>query len=340
MLFRSKALLPKLADLPQEAEIKARTEAEFRREIRELKGKVTAAEKAVQNAAVHAAHTLGAKPAAKVDPNPRMMERAFAALVKNRDVVWLRAVRDFQREMERRVSEAVKQLAGQMHTIPFTVPDAPEIPKSVPSVPSVPSAIADAPIPGHAAGALSRALTASRMRHPITVVDGVVKLGATHTMIAGILAGYYPEPIKISILAALCGLTMGGSFSARLSEVRSTGLLEDPARGYVKATEKCAQEYLGKFQAPSTTAEVYAMWAGKWGKVHRDIMQFLIAQGGEAVSKDALAEAVGMTPGGSFSARLSEVRSSGLLTEPGRGLVAANKEALFLNGDSPRARQA
>lgn len=41
-----KLLLPKLADLPKEAEDKARTEAEFRREIRELHMKLKAAERA------------------------------------------------------------------------------------------------------------------------------------------------------------------------------------------------------------------------------------------------------------------------------------------------------
>ena len=95
----------------------------------------------------------------------------------------------------------------------------------------------------------------------------------------------------------------------------------------------------GSFQAPSTTAEVLAVWEPKWGETHRRIMRYLVERGGEAVTKNELAEAAGMTPGGSFSARLSEVRSSGLLTEPGRGLVAANKEALFLDG-AAQARQA
>ena len=267
-----------------------------------------------------------------------MMERAFTAMVKTRDGAWMRAVRDFQREMERRVSEAIKQLSGQVHTVPFAPP--PEI-KTSALLPTV----GDAPIPGHAPGALTlkyaghpeiapqprRELRTPRIRvSGETIEVNMVRLGGVHVQIAGILAGYYPEPVKVSILAALCGLTMGGSFSARLSEVRTAGLLDDPARGYVRATEQCAREYLGKFQAPSTTAEVMAVWEPKWGDVHRRMMGYLVARGGEAVTKNELAEAVGMTPGGSFSARLSEVRSSGLLTEPGRGLVAANKEALFL----------
>ena len=329
-----KALLPKLADLPQEAETKARTEAEFKREIRELKKQLSAV-----------SHQPPAKPAApaapaKADPNPRMMERAFTAMVKTRDGAWLRAVRDLQRETERRLSEAVKHLSVQVHTVPFAPP--PEIKTSA----LLPTAPAVAEGGKSEAVAIARLVVPSEPREPraprvrMTGEPGEVKLRAIHVQIAGILAGYYPEPVKVSILAAMLGKSMGGSFSARLSEVRSAGLLEDPAAGFVRATEHGAHEYLGKFQAPSTTAEVMAVWEPKWGAVHKAIMRFLI-EIGQPVSREHVAQAVGMTMGGSFSARLSEVRSSGLLVEPGRGMVAANKEALFLDaGAGSRARQA
>jgi hypothetical protein len=327
-----KALLPQLADLPQQAESEARTEAEFRREIRELKSKVSAAEKAAQNAAAHVAHTLGAKPAADPAKLQRQIETQVHRTLKQRDVEWNAAVRLYQRDL----GDKLKETGAMLSTL-VTFHFVPPISHANAPAVEVPQPVSSYNKPAQPSVAIAR-LVVPRAREPRA--EGEVRLGAVHVMIAGILAGYYPEPVKISILAALCGLTMGGSFSARLSEVRTAGLLEDPARGYVKATEKCAQEYLGKFQVPSNTEEVIAMWEPKWGKVHRDIMQFLVAQGGDAVSKEQLAEAVGMTMGGSFSARLSEVRSSGLLSEPGRGLVAANKEALFLNGDSPRAREA
>ena len=56
--------------------------------------------------------------------------------------------------------------------------------------------------------------------------------------IAGILAAYHPEPMKRSILAALCGVVDGGSFSNRLSECRVAGLLVDPSRGMVAANRE------------------------------------------------------------------------------------------------------
>jgi hypothetical protein len=320
-----KALLPKLADLPQEAETKARTEAEFRREIRELKTKLATAEK-VKPAQPVSTH---------IKADPRVVERQIAAAVKQRDVEWtksVRGLRDQLRDINSYVGRASRSLPivrGALEDIEKRLSETAEV--TAPALPkpdafrTLENAVATATVQQ-----VDKLMTAPAPRTREPRVEGDVKLGALHLQIAGILAGYYPEPVKVSILASLCGVTPGGSFSARLSEVRAAGLLEDPARGYVRATEKCSREYLGKFQAPSTTEEVLAVWDAKWGKVHREMIRFLIGRGGEAVSKAELAEAAGMTPGGSFSARLSEVRSSGLLTEPGRGMVAANKEALFL----------
>jgi hypothetical protein len=163
-----------------------------------------------------------------------------------------------------------------------------------------------------------------------------VNLGRVHREAAGILAGYYPEPVKTSILAVMCGRTMGGSWSARLSELRTAGLLDDVAAGYVRATEKCAHEFAGTFQAPRSTEEVLSIWMPKLGSIHRAMLQVLVDRDGEALTKADLAQAVNATPGGSFSARLSELRSTGLISEPERGLVAANSEVLFLSNYQAR----
>jgi hypothetical protein len=98
----------------------------------------------------------------------------------------------------------------------------------------------------------------------------------------------------------------------------------------VRATAEGARKYLGTFQAPSTTEEVLAVWNSHWSALPREMMRVLVERGGEPMSKAELAQAVNMTTGGTFSARLSEVRKSGLLIESGRGMVAANKEALFI----------
>jgi len=178
-----------------------------------------------------------------------------------------------------------------------------------------------------------QSITPRVQREPraIAASNGDVKIGSLHQQIGGVLAGYAPHPVKISTLAALLGRTPGGSWSARLSECRSAGILDNAEPGYVVATDKCLAEYTGAFTAPQTTDEVLAVWDRRLGQIHRDILKVLVDAGGAEVSIDALAQAVGKTPGGSFSARISEVRSTGLLVDVRRGFVAANREALFLN---------
>jgi hypothetical protein len=168
------------------------------------------------------------------------------------------------------------------------------------------------------------------------VAPGEVRLGRLHRELAGIMAGYYPDAIKKTVLAVMVGMTHGGGgWSKRLSECRVAGLIEDLPGGLVKATESCAREYAGAFQAPNSTEEVLKVWENKLGGKPREMLNVLIAQNGEAITRQQLAEAVGMeAAGGGFSKRLSELRTTGLLSEPGSGLVAANKEVLFLNGEA------
>jgi hypothetical protein len=348
-----KGLLPQLADLPQEAEEKARTEAEFKREIRELKQQLKAAEKAKPasvapdpdqartirqqdaalthlRAAVEEMMRIIAKVTAfgfeATKVNPKQLEdavkkaveeigRSIGAASEIRRKEFEQLKRQIEQQMKKLESLIDKKVTVSVDVVraqpPFVLGPA-SVPKSAPS-PRVPHP--------------SRVSKGGDSHVPS---NGNQPLGELARKIAGILAGYYPEPVKRSILAAMCGLVDGGNFSARLSEVRSAGLLEDPQRGLLKATEKCAQEYLGSFEPPRSTAEVVEIWDEKLGMVARQIVAKLIEANGEPIRRADLAASIGLIDGGNFSARLSEVRSAGLLVDPSRGYVAANKEALFL----------
>jgi hypothetical protein len=157
------------------------------------------------------------------------------------------------------------------------------------------------------------------------------EMSSTHRKIAAILAAYYPESIDKSLLASICGKTLGGGWNGRLSEVRSMGLLEDVSKLQIRATHECIEKFSGQWEMPRTTEEAIAVWAHKLSDTHRGILNRLIEADGEPVSKDELAEAVGKTIGGGFNGRLSELRSTGLMLDAGRGFFKANKEALFLN---------
>jgi hypothetical protein len=335
-----RAMLPKLADLPKEAEQKARTEAEFKREIRELKSKLSLSEKA--------------KPApvtiAKADPaQARTIQQLRSALEDVMRVLAKVTMKGFEgdalktEEIETALKKAAVEI-GRLAAAKLTAQqkEFDALKKDLDRVMRKAKALLDADntitvgvnVTKNEPVTISprTPIAAPRVREPRAPVDGDVRLGRVHTEIAGILAGMYPQSMKVSILAALVGRTPGGSFSARLSELRSAGLLADVGAGLVAATDKCAAEYAGIFQAPQSTEDVLRIWNPKMGEVHRQILAVLVDLGGEPIAVDELAQRVGRTPGGSFSARLSEVRSSGLIVDAGRGLVAANKEALFLNG--------
>jgi len=90
------------------------------------------------------------------------------------------------------------------------------------------------------------------------------------------------------------------------------------------------QRFGDSFKAPDTTDEVLALWRPKLTGKALQMFDYLVRQHGRFVSRAHLAEAVEMAiDGGGFGARLSEVRSTGLLVE-NRGEVAVNPELLFL----------
>jgi hypothetical protein len=104
-------LLPKLADLPQTAEEKARTVAELQRELREVKTQLRVAEKA--------------KPAApQIDQaaTAREVEKAVRTALGERDKNWLRAVRDYQRALNAGFAVAVAQVGEAIDQVKFETP--------------------------------------------------------------------------------------------------------------------------------------------------------------------------------------------------------------------------
>lgn len=158
------------------------------------------------------------------------------------------------------------------------------------------------------------------------------RLTGTALKIAGIAAGYAQrgEGISKKLLATLCGMSVdGGGFNARLSEARTAGAIVTEG-GEVFATPEGRTKYAGAFDAPNTTDEVLALWRPKLSGKALQMFEYLVSLGGRSISRQQLAEAVGMeASGGGFAARLSETRSTGLLLE-NRSEVAVNPELLFL----------
>lgn len=314
-----KKFLPQLSDLPAQAEEKARTEAEYKREIRDLNAQLKAVTRQRQAPPAAAA-------SAKPDPAQIKMqaEKLLGPAKSKIDTAWANAVRAFQREIERRISEGAKQLAGAVHATPFVAPN---------ETPAIAVSATIAPLPTAPMRIMQPRLPAAPAADRTTDPSGF-KPSALHRKIGGILAAYYPDPVDKAWLASMCGKTLGGGWNGRLSEVRAAGLLEDVEGGSLRATPRCASQYAGVFTPPATTEEAIAVWDHKLSDTHRAILNRLIEANGEPVTKDELAAAAGKALGGGFNGRLSELRSTGLMLDAGCGLFRANKKALFLNGEA------
>ena len=156
------------------------------------------------------------------------------------------------------------------------------------------------------------------------------KLGGVALKIAAIAAAYTlkGKGINKKLLATLCGSTIGGTFSARISDARTAGVVVTDGP-LVQATPEGIEQYGGAWHVPETTDEVLALWRPRLGGVALQILDHLVSLGGESISRAELADAVGAKIGGTFSARLSDVRGTQLLVEQGTQ-VAVNRELLFL----------
>lgn len=343
-----KKFLPQLSDLPAEAEQKARTVAELERQVREMKVELKKAQAAapVKGMGIPKPDPAAAQKLALAQRAERQLQTAANDLAKV-----LKAMRDYQasailsdlteatsrllriQKLHATSADGLTKLQRQANDVlnkyGFQHPETPA-PKW-----GSPTSFEPAKFPPDPAPAKTIATMPAPRIRAVATENGEFRPSNLHVQIAAILAAYWPQPIKSTILASLVGKTTGGSWSGRLSELRSAGLLEDPAQGIVRATEKCAAEFAGKFQIPRSTAEVREIWAQRLGPKPIEMLDVLIARGGDPVSTTELAQQVGLTTGGSFSGRLSELRASGLIIEPGRGQVAANKEALFMETPEP-----
>lgn len=299
-----KKFLPQLSDLPKQAEDKARSEAELKRDLAEARRQLAVATKA-------------SPVATKSVPDPRVIERAVKAatdpLVKQLNLTKQR-MQNLLGKSSVEAAKVVELLQAGLRDI--SAVELPVVSVALPVSPTRPSP----------------SLLPARVPRSSLPPGEALPLGTMARQIAGILAAYHPNPVKRSILAAMCGVVDGGNFSGRLSEVRSNGLLEEPGRGLLLASPTCVSEFLGVFDPPRTTEQVMALWDKKLGNLAQQILRKLVEANGEPIRRADLAADLGLVDGGNFSGRLSEVRSTGLMLEPGRGLLAANKEALFLNG--------
>jgi uncharacterized protein len=161
---------------------------------------------------------------------------------------------------------------------------------------------------------------------------GNVALNSTARRMLEVLVTWHPKGLTKARLAAYVGIKpRGGNWAGRLSELNTAELIRKD--GELLFASDAGVRLIGKQRtaAPRTTSEVLAVWNPKLNETARRMLAFLVTHRGRPVPKEAVAEHIGIAArGGNWAGRLSELNTAGLITKHSGGMIAANKDALFL----------
>lgn len=305
-----KKLLPQLADLPKQAEEKAKTEAELRREIRSLQAQLRSQPK-VQPAVDTGVFEKKLRDAREViRDSQRALHDSNDALVKIKSI----AERAFVTSPAR----------GLPHPDNFTIPKTEARLDRIPIRPRN-----EVHSENRKEAPPYRAQPGEAHRTESVGQGEAQKLRSGAERMLAALAQWSPEGMSEGQMRSHAGLKKSGTFSAYMSDLRRGDYIEE-RNGMVFATDAGLEYCKHVPAAPSSTQEVLDVWKPKLrGGVVR-MLDVLVENGGEAISKEELGERAGLAKSGTFSAYLSDLKTARLVTVNRDGTVAANKETLFL----------
>jgi uncharacterized protein len=166
-------------------------------------------------------------------------------------------------------------------------------------------------------------------REGVNPGDGNSHLRAGAVRILRQLAARYPAGYSRPQVGVLTRFThTGGTFSTYLGDLRRSGYIEE-TDGLVYATPAGIQSVGADIpQAPTSHQEAMAMWRGALRSGAFRMLEAVVAAGPEGISRDAIADAVGMEKtGGTFGTYLGDLRRNGLITE--RNGIATANDILF-----------
>jgi hypothetical protein len=303
-----KGFLPQLADLPKAAEEKARTEAEYKREIRELRQKLNQAQK-VQPA-----------PAAKPMVDSRVVKQA----TDKATAPLLKQLAMFQKQARFAIDFFTKG-AAQLNAIANAQLSAVQISELVSRL--SPAAVTR-PIAQSEPVAYSRPQQAAQMNGDLSgpqqnILNQLAELDA--------LGISTPERSQLSLMAGYTNWRSGG-FSEPLSNLIENGLVRVPVSGRVALTD-VGRSKAAAVEAPLSTEELHDRLCRKLGGPEEKLLREILAVYPEAISKEDLGGKLGYTNvrSGGFSEPIGRLRSLGIIDYPNSGFVRA-ADWLYLDG--------
>jgi uncharacterized protein len=286
------ALLPQLADLPKEAEEKAKTVADLQHEVRSLKAQLRAQPKPTMQAA----------------PDEKALTRAMLAAT----VPLLKQLTKFQRH--------AKTAMESLNAIVTAPQPQVELPSSPPPV-----AVASLVLRERESQPIVRAVVSADSNG--TVTNPQKRILAALADFNAIGRTQVPK----SWIAARAGVShSSGSFANNLGALRSFGLIDYPGAGMVAITPD-GLSHTPAVDSPLTTAEMLRSCMQILTNPQGAILRVLHEVHPEALSKKELAERVQVSAdSGSFANNLGAIRSAGMLDYPSSGMARCS-DWLFID---------
>lgn len=291
-----KALLPKLSDIPQEAEKKAKSESDLRMELSEAKKSIA-----------DLTRQLARQQQESNSDEVKMLQETLATLTIE-------------------AGELEKQVAGYQSRLA----KATQLASSLSEILSEenPAPVERKPV---VFTHKSYELPVARIQKPKPPVDPNANLRAGARRMLGCLCQWYPSGRTEAQVAAQVQMKKtGGTWSAYKSDLTKGGFIEIQ-NGMWFATE-AGRAFMGSSieDTPATTEEVVRLWGEKLRAGARNMLDCLVEARGRTVPRERLASAVNMeASGGTFSAYLSDLKQAGLIIVDRDG-VRANAETLLL----------
>lgn len=333
---KMKALLPQLADLPKEAEQKAKTEAEIKKENQALRGQVATLERQLKVAPRPVELKVQTKTEIKEVPvlkeaDLKRLERVSEKISRGQEEVAkasaiiaqdIRGIRselgkpklnfgvgprtpDFKKLQDERIRESHDAFDRSMGR-----PSGKGARHSPPAF--------QKPPPKMEYGALP------------PVPEGESALLAGERKMLGVLAQFHPGSRTKSQLGALSGYTpSGGTFGQYFGKLKRLKLIKEGMSGELSITEAGLEWFGGEIpEGPRSPQELLDMWRGKLLQGERKMLDTLVQAYPTAMSKEDLGEQAGYTSsGGTFGQYLGTLKRNGLALVDGDNVIAA--ETLF-----------
>jgi hypothetical protein len=307
---RIKALLPKLADLPKEAEEKAKTETELRHEIRSLKAQLAARPKETVEVAKERRIEV---PVVK-DIQLRRLETALGRAEKAVEP----GTHGLTERLEKGLAlarQTVSDFADAAKDIRIAIAESRREPAPARPVPAQPG-IRPMPIPARI-----------HETHPDPEANGEEPLIAGERRMLEVLAQFHPGTRTRSQLGALAGYTpSGGTFGNYFGRLRRFGLVLERHDGAVEITDK-GLAYFGTTppRGPDGPQELLEMWRKKLLAGERKMLDVLVGIYPKPITRGELGERTGYAAsGGTFGNYLGTLRRNALATVEGESVRAAD----------------